>query len=172
MPKTNNTSIIFEERTSRSKGLDPTSYAPIARALLRVSDEKRARLKCKFDVAYFVANEKLTFKKYTGICDLEKRHGVDLGTTYMNNVACKTFIHFIAEAERQQIGDILTKAEIFSLFVDFSSDKGCCDNEVVMVMWCDHIHIELVFSLWLGLTLWLARDSLKSSKLLCKQDAR
>ena len=94
-------------------------------------------MKCKFDVAYFVANEKLSFKKYAGICDLEKRHGVDLGTTYMNDVACKTFIHFIAEAERQQLGDILAKAEFFSLLMDGSSDKGCSDNEVVMVVWCD-----------------------------------
>ena len=40
---------------------------------------------------------------------------MDLGTTYMNDVACKTFIYFIAEAERQQLGDILAKAEFFSL---------------------------------------------------------
>ena len=55
----------------------------------------------------------------------------------MNDVACKTFIHFIAEAERQQLGDILAKAEFFSLLMDGSFDKGCCDNEVVMVVWCD-----------------------------------
>ena len=129
--------MLLKKEQARSKGLDPTSYAPIARALSRVSEEERARLKRKFDVAYFVANEKLSFKKYAGICDLEIRHGVDLGTTYMNDVACKTFIHFIAEAERQQLGDILAKSEFFSLLMDGSSDKGCCDNEVVMVVWCD-----------------------------------
>ena len=91
--------MLLKKEQAQSKGLDPTSYAPIARALSRVSEEERARLKRKFDVAYFVANEKLSFKKYAGICDLEKRHGMDLGTTYMNDVACKTFIHFIAEAE-------------------------------------------------------------------------
>ena len=74
-------------------------------------------MKRKFDVAYLVANEKLSFKKYAGKCDLEKRHRVDLGTTYMNNVACKTFIHFIAQAERQQIGDILTKALYLWIFL-------------------------------------------------------
>ena len=80
--------ILLKKEQARSKGLDATSYAPIAMALSRVSEEERARLKRKFDVAYFVANEKLSFKKYAGICDLEKRHGVDLGTTYMNDVAC------------------------------------------------------------------------------------
>ena len=124
--------MLLKKEQARSKGLDPTSYAPIARALSRVSEEERAWLKRKFDVAYFVANKKLSFNKYAGICDLEKRHGVDLGITYMNDVACKTFVHFIAEAEQQQLGDILAKAEFFSLLMDSSSDKGCCDNEVVM----------------------------------------
>ena len=117
--------MLLKREQARSKGLDPTSYAPIARALSRVSEEERVRLKRKLDVACFVANEKLSFKKYAGICDLEKRHGVDLGTTYMNDVACRAFIHFIAEAERQQLGDILAKAEFFSLLMDGSSDKGC-----------------------------------------------
>ena len=57
---------------------------------------------------------------------------MDPGTTYTNDVACKTFIHFIAEAERQELGDILAKADFFSLLID----KGCCDNEVIMVVWC------------------------------------
>ena len=47
---------------------------------------------------------------------------MDLGTTYMNDVACKTFIHFIAEAERQQLGDILAKAEFFSLLMNATSE--------------------------------------------------
>ena len=38
-----------------------SSYAPIARALHRLSDEERARLRRKFDIAYFVATEKLSF---------------------------------------------------------------------------------------------------------------
>ena len=38
---------------------------------------------------------------------------MDLGTTLINDVVCKTFIHLIAEAERQQVGDILAKAYIF-----------------------------------------------------------
>ena len=31
----------------------------------------------KFDIAYFVAIEKLSFRKYPQICELEARHGVN-----------------------------------------------------------------------------------------------
>ena len=36
----------------------------------------------KFDIAYFVAKEKLPFQKYPRICELEAKHGVNLGGTY------------------------------------------------------------------------------------------
>ena len=68
------------------------------------------RLKRKFDIAYSVACEKLSFKKYTSICALEKKHGMDLGSTYLNDVVCKTFVHFIAEVEVQSLKNALTRA--------------------------------------------------------------
>ena len=49
----------------------------------------------KFDIAYFVATEKMTFTKYPRICELEKRHGVELGVSYLNMEAGKTFCHYI-----------------------------------------------------------------------------
>ncbi len=40
-----------------------------------------------FDIAYVVATEKISFKKYPKLCALEASHGVDVGTTYTNEVA-------------------------------------------------------------------------------------
>ena len=39
-------------------------------------------MKKKFDIAYLVAREKLAFRKMGALCDLEQRHGVDLGEGY------------------------------------------------------------------------------------------
>ena len=43
----------------------------------------------------------------------------------------------IAEAKRQELADTLTKAEFFSLLMDGSTDKGNCDNELLLAVWCD-----------------------------------
>ena len=45
------------------------------------------QLRHKFDIAYFTAIEKISFSKYPRLCELEARHGVDIGKLYTNNVA-------------------------------------------------------------------------------------
>ena len=53
--------MLLNREKSKAQGLTVSSYAPIARALHRLSDEERARLRRKFDITYFVATEKLSF---------------------------------------------------------------------------------------------------------------
>ena len=63
------------------------AYAPIARALQTLPENERKQLRHKFEITYFVATEKISFKKYPKLCELEARHRVDIGTTYVNEVA-------------------------------------------------------------------------------------
>ena len=51
-------------------GLGACSYAPIAQSLHTLSDDELAKLKMKFDVAYFVSSEQLAMEKYPKICEL------------------------------------------------------------------------------------------------------
>ena len=62
-------------------------YAPIAKALSTLPDDEKDRLRKKFNVAYFMAREKLSFHKYPQICELEVKHGVDLGTMHHTEIA-------------------------------------------------------------------------------------
>ena len=66
-----------------------------------------------------MAIEKISFKIF--------RHAVDLGTTYMNNVAWKTFVHYIAEANCQELADTLAKA-------DFLSNHSWIDLQIRIVV--------------------------------------
>ena len=50
-------------------------------------EDDRKQLRHKLEVAYFVATEKVSFKKDPKLCELEARHGVDVGTTYVIEVA-------------------------------------------------------------------------------------
>ena len=45
--------------------------------------------------------------KYAAIHDLEERHGVDLGLAYKNRDSAASFVHFIAESQRQHFYDTL-----------------------------------------------------------------
>ena len=129
-------SLLKKERAEAS-GLAPASYAPIAKAFNTLPEDERERLKVKFDIAYFVATEKLAFTKYPKICDIEARHGVRVGTTYRSDMAGKDFMHYIAEGKRKDLLQMLAKATFFSLLLDGSTDTGNIDNEVLLVEWCD-----------------------------------
>ena len=76
-------------------------YAPIAKALHTLDDAAASRTKRKFDIAYLIAKENMSFAKMAPLCHLEERHGVDLGHGYKNELACATFIDYIAQEQRQ-----------------------------------------------------------------------
>ena len=128
---------LLKKQRAEASGLGPASYAPIAKAFNTLSEDEREKLKVKFDIAYFIATEKIAFTKYPKICDLEACHGVCVGATYRNDMAGKDFVHFIAKAKRKHLLQNLAKAKFFSLLLDGSTDTGNIDNEVVLVVGCD-----------------------------------
>ena len=75
---------LLKKQRALSAGLGPSSYAPITQAFAKPSDEEREKLLAKFDIAYLVESETLPFTKYPCICELEARHGVSVGTSYVN----------------------------------------------------------------------------------------
>ena len=129
--------LLLKKEHADAKGLGAASYAPIAQLLQGLSVDERAKLSKKFDIAYFAATEKLAFTKYPSICQLEARHGVDIGTSYLNKSAGMTFCHFITESRRQELRTILSSAKFFSILMDGSTDKGNIDDELFLVLYCD-----------------------------------
>ena len=128
---------LLKKQRAQSAGLGPSSYAPIAKAFNTLSEDEREKLKVKFDIAYFVATEKLPYVKYPKICALEAHHGVHIGSSYRNLMAGKEFIHYLAEAQRHDLLQKLVNAKFLSLLLDGSTDVGNVDNEVLLVVWFD-----------------------------------
>ena len=58
---------------------------------------------------------------------------MDIGSTYTNDNAGRTFVHYIAESRKRELVNDIKKAKFFSLFIDGSTDKGNYGNEVVNV---------------------------------------
>ena len=142
---------LLKREQAQASGVSLFADAPIVSALHRLSDDEKARLEKKFDIAHFVATEKLPFTKYTSICALESKHGLDLGSSYTNEVAGKTFCHFIAETRRNDLKRLFSNIKFFSVLMDSSTDKANMDNELILVIWCDtngtdeKVHSKMTF---------------------------
>ena len=68
-----------------------------------------------------MAIEKLSFRKFPRLCELEARHGVSIGSSYTNEIAGKTFTHYVVQSQRQQVLDRIVQAKFFSLLIDGST---------------------------------------------------
>jgi len=86
---------LLKKQCSKSAGLGPSSYTPIAQAFNKLGYDEREKLRVKFDKACFVATENLPYTKHPKICELETCHGVHIGTSYVNENAGKDFMHYI-----------------------------------------------------------------------------
>ena len=70
---------LLKREHTRLSGSDPSSYAPIVRALHQFQDFEepdKVQLRHKFDIAYLTAIEKVSFRKYPRLCELE--HDMEL----------------------------------------------------------------------------------------------
>ena len=105
------------------KSSDPCQYAPIAAALNKIDTARMAATKRKCDIAYTIAKENMAFRKMGDLCELQERHGVDLGSGYKNEKACATFVDLILLDQRRMLVNLLDRARFFSLQLDGSADS-------------------------------------------------
>ena len=130
---------LFKKESGGVSSLEEASSSSIARFLhlQGLSEEHKDQLRKKFDIAYFVAKNKLAFNKYPLLCELEARHGVDIGAAYVNENAGKTFCAYIAESRRKALREVVNSAKFYSILMDGSTDVANVDDEVFLLQWCD-----------------------------------
>ena len=116
--------------------VDLCECAPIAKSLFqpKMDEVPQLRIKQKFEIAYVIAKEKLAMTKMVAICDLEDRHGVDLGDTYRNNHGATSFIESIAKDQQEQLNYALSKVKFFSIQADASNNTENAENKFFLVL--------------------------------------
>ena len=67
--------------------------------LQEIPEDTKSKLRKKFKIEYFAATQKLEYSKYPAICEVEKHHSVNFGSTYLNNNAYKTFCKLTPELQ-------------------------------------------------------------------------
>ena len=92
------------------------------------------KVKRKFEIAYMLCKEGLAFTKMGAVCELEEKHGVDLGVGYKNNQAGATSVENIAMSMREGLADV---AKYFSIQADGSTDTANIEVELFLVLYFD-----------------------------------
>ena len=121
---------------ARASRTPVVQYAPIAHALSMLSDVDRTRIRKKFNVCYLMAKEGIAFEKFVPLCELESRHGVELGHAYRTAPSASLFTHYIAQSQRQQFLKSLCENNFYSFLMDGSTDAGNVEQELVVILTC------------------------------------
>ena len=95
-----------------------------------------------------IAKENLPFTKMKALCELEERHGAELGQGYKNDRACASFVEFIAREQQEKLMTALSRSKFFSLQADGSTDAGNTEDEMFLVLYFDpdgmiHVHYSV-----------------------------
>ena len=114
-----------------AKVTENPQLAPLPRALLSMSNEVSQKMERLFDIAYFVAKREMPFTSFPHLCKLEMKHGVELGNTYINDKACKTFVTAIAGQLKHELSSKLQSSKFISVMADSACDVGVREVEDV-----------------------------------------
>ena len=103
------------------------------RKLITKLDEATFAKMCRlFDWAHLIAKKEDSFTSFPLYAAIEKKHGVDMGESYMNEKACKVFIQAIGEEMAQELKNLFTQEPFYcSVLFNGSSDKSLLELEVI-----------------------------------------
>ena len=90
--------------------------------LWTVSQDVAQKIERLFDIAYFVAKREMPLTSFPHLCHLEMEHGVDLGSTYINDKACKNFVMSIATQLKNELSCKLQKCRFISVMAGSAND--------------------------------------------------
>lgn len=113
----------------------PSKEVPVIYKHLAKMDENTYARMCKmFRWAYTVAHSELSFTDFPILISVEKVHGVDLGETYANDKACRTFIGEIGGTMSDDLKSRFQQKPFYcALLFDGSADKTLTEKEIISV---------------------------------------
>ena len=105
-------------------------------AFSKCDQEMEVRMHKLFNTAFYIASENLAFSKFKGFCDLQEKNGLDFGSQYNNNKACRDFVENIAAVEKERSQGEIKNARFLCVLADGLTDKSITEQESVTYVRC------------------------------------
>ena len=120
----------------------PVSEGAIAQSLARGTEGQAKRdrkdVEMKINTAYFLAKEELSFSKFEGLINLQRKNGVDITTTYANHKSCSEMVSVLGRMFKTRTAQEIQQAKYISVMADGATDAGGIENETVF---CRYVRV-------------------------------
>ncbi|KAJ4937564.1 hypothetical protein JOQ06_002199, partial [Pogonophryne albipinna] len=91
----------------KRKEVTEKGTGPMFVALKKQAENMDDQLKPMFNTAFYVAKQKLPFRSFVGLIELQEKNGIKMPTQYRNDKGCKAFVLAIAEVEKDGVSEDL-----------------------------------------------------------------
>ena len=129
------------QHESKERATTELKDTPLGKALLKVDEHWKKRLRFLFNTAYAIAKKGKPFSDFKYICELQIKNRLDLGENYLNNHACRKFVLSAASIIRDDIKSVVAKNHFVSVLSDGSTDSAVVEQEIVYLR---YIHFDFM----------------------------
>lgn len=97
----------------------------------KLPPEEFERIRKKFETVYFSVKNEFSISAIKNILKLETKHGVDIGTKYLNDTSLANFLSYISDDLENKLVAKLNTAKFLSVLCDGSMDVAVRENEII-----------------------------------------
>ena len=115
---------------------------PAQNALQQLNADIFEKLLFLFRNDHTLAKHDRPYSDFAWHCQLDKRKGLNVGETYLNDKNCKIFTHAIALHERQKIKQEIENSPFVSILCDGSTDSSITDNETIYLRYMQDMELQ------------------------------
>lgn len=114
------------------------NVTPIGQCLRKMQQDDEQKMIYLFDIAYNIAKQELPFTQFSTWVNTEKKHGVLLGDTYINDIQCKNFINEIAFHMERDLREAIKQSPYIGIMFDGSTDASCTERENICIKYTEN----------------------------------
>ena len=110
---------------------DAPGKMPADKMIRQMNETQFARLQRLFLTSHALVSKGRPFTDFKWLCALDKAKETDIGDTYNNDKACRSFAYYIAEAERIKLESEIKACHFYALLSDGSTDSSIKEVEII-----------------------------------------
>ena len=109
--------------------------SPPAKSFLNLNPADKDPLRVKFSTTYYILKKERPFTDYPDLLNLQTRNGISkLGHSYLTPDAAAYFADYIGKVMREDLQELICKANYFSVLSDGSTNSSVSEQETIYIL--------------------------------------
>ena len=134
----------YHKRAHESANIKP-GETPGDVMLRNLNKEALEKLTHMFRTVHALAKNNRPLTDFLWICDLDEAKGLNIGSTYRNNMQAATFLDFVAMDAFNEVADTLQFSRFLSIMGDDSTDVASVEQSMWFMRTCSGGNVQLKF---------------------------